>query len=181
MVSSSRRMLAGILIILLLPLAALASEKDANALAKNNGAASEASGAAPATPAPAVGLNPAPDPLLQLLVSKGILSTTEVNSLAAAPANQMRDQLLLLLKAKGVLSADDLNSLKAPAAAAAATSVNASASSSATIAAANAAPDPADPQGGGAPSVVPAIAPIRVHILARGLGCRSSHIGHCAD
>lgn len=161
MISTLQRMLAGILVVLLLPLAALASEKDASA-PTNNGAttASAAPAAAPATAAPAVGLNPAPDPLLQLLVSKGILSSTEVNSLAGAPANQMRDQLLLLLKAKGVLSADDLNSLKTPAAAAA-TSVNATVSSSAATAA-NPAPDLADPQGGGAPSVIPAIAPIRV-------------------
>jgi len=163
MISISHRMLAGILAVLLLPLAALASEKGASAPA-NNGAASEANAAtaAPASTAPAVGLNPAPDPLLQLLVSKGILSSSEVNSLAGTPANQMRDQLLLLLKAKGVLSADDLNSLKTPAAAAvpaANASVSVSSATTATTAA-NAAP--ADPQGGAAPSVIPAIAPVRV-------------------
>ncbi|HEY6251349.1 MAG TPA: hypothetical protein VI685_15435 [Candidatus Angelobacter sp.] len=94
------------------------------------------------------------------MVSKGILSTSEVNSLAGAPANQMRDQLLLLLKAKGVLSADDLNALKAPAAVVPTASVSVASSSVPPLA--NTAPDPSAPQGGGATSVVPAIAPIRV-------------------
>ena len=172
MISISQRILAGILAVLLLPLAALASDSNSNAPA-NNAATKEgtapATTAAPASPAPAppVGLNPAPDPLLQLLVSKGVLSSTEVNSLAAAPANQMRDQLLLLLKAKGVLSAEDLNSLKTPV-----TAEMNSLKAPASAAAANAAlastslrPDGTidlTAQGGGAPSVVPAIAPVRV-------------------
>jgi hypothetical protein len=112
-----------------------------------------------------MGLNPTADPLLQLLVSKGILTSTEANNLAIAPANQMRDQLLLLLKAKGVLSADDLNSLKTPTAVTATAATNADAavsSSSATAAATTAPATVADAQGGAAPAVVPAIAPIRV-------------------
>ena len=116
MMSLSRRIVAGILALLVLPLAALALGSEASAPA-NKTAASEATSAPEpaATPAPASGFNPTVDPLLQLLVSKGILSASEVNGLASSPANQMRDQLLLLLKAKGVLSAEDLNALKAPA------------------------------------------------------------------
>ena len=161
MMSLSRRIVAGILAVLVLPLAALALGSEASAPA-NKTAASEATSAPEpaATPAPASGFNPTGDPLLQLLVSKGILSASEVNGLASAPANQMRDQLLLLLKAKGVLSAEDLNALKAPATAISAPAI--STSSSAASAVASTAPDPADPQGGGAPTVVPAVAPIRV-------------------
>src|SRR5215469_4508320 len=163
MMCISQRLLAGALALSLLSFTASASENNPGAPANNSNAAATPA-ASPATPPPAVGLNPAPDPLLQLLVSKGILTTTEVNGLASAPANQMRDQLLLLLKAKGVLSADDLNTLKAPMAAVGATTANASlnSSSATTSTAANTTPDPADPQGGGAPAVVPAIAPIRV-------------------
>src|SRR5579864_7121021 len=92
MISISQRMLAGILAaVLLLPFAALASDSNnangpANSTPASETTATSAPGPAPA-PAPAVGLNPMADPLLQLLVSKGILSSGEVNSLAAAPAN----------------------------------------------------------------------------------------------
>lgn len=168
MISTSQRILAGILAVLLLPLAAMASDSsnnNANAPTNNTAASETAATPASATPAaPAVGLNPTSDPLLQLLVSKGIISSSEANNLAVVPANQMRDQLLLLLKAKGVLSADDLNTLKAPAAAATSSAGVAMTSSSAATAAttAGATAGPNDAQGGGGPTVVPAIAPIRV-------------------
>ncbi|HEY6968902.1 MAG TPA: hypothetical protein VJA94_06850 [Candidatus Angelobacter sp.] len=160
MMSFSRRILAGILAVLVLPLAALALGNEASAPANKTAAAASSSAPEPAaTPAPPT-LNPAVDPLLQLLVSKGVLSATEVNGLASAPANQMREQLLLLLKAKGVLTAEDLNALKVPASATSAVAV--SASSSAASAVASTEPNPADPQGGGGPTVIPAVAPIRV-------------------
>src|SRR5215813_2515311 len=157
MMSPSKRTWVGILVVLLLPVAALAFGNDGSA-SNNNSAVAEPTSA----PAPAVGLNPGPDPLLQLLLSKGILTTSEVNGLASAPANQMRDQLLFLLKAKGVLSTEDLNTLKAPSAAVATTSTSASLNSASATTAAAANTAPTNPQGGGAPAVVPAIAPIRV-------------------
>src|SRR5215471_8661858 len=110
MSSVLKRMLAGLMIALLLPLAASAFGNDSGAPANKSAASETTASSAPepaASPAPAAGLNPTVDPLLQLLVSKGILSSSEVNSLATAPANQMREQLLLLLKAKGVLTAED--------------------------------------------------------------------------
>src|SRR5215468_11991971 len=163
MMSPSKRLWAGILAVLLLPVAALAFGNDGSASSNNNAvAATTSTPSSGVASAPAVGLNPAPDPLLQLLLSKGILTTNEVNGLASAPANQMRDQLLFLLTAKGVLSTEDLNTLKAPAAAVTATSANASLNSSSATTAAAVSTAPADPQGGGAPAVVPAIAPIRV-------------------
>ena len=177
MISISQRLLAGILAVLLLPLAALASNSSSASASTNKTTDSETAAAAEVTPAspatattaaPAtVGLHPAADPLLQLLVSKGILSSTEVDSLASAPANQMREQLLLLLKAKGVLSAEDLNSLRTPAAAemnslkAPATAAAANASSASTSLRPDGTVDLAA-QGGGTPTVIPAIAPVRV-------------------
>lgn len=187
MISISQRMLAGILLVLLLPLAALGSD-DSNSSAPTNktvgsetktaGSETTAPPAAPGTPAtaPAVGLNPAPDPLLQLLVSKGILSSSEMNSLATAPANQMREQLLLLLQAKGVLSASDLNSLKTPAIATATATaevntLKAPASAAAAIAALSSAgptllsdgtADLAPAQAGAGGGVIPAVTPVRV-------------------
>ena len=106
------RMLAGLLVLCLLPSVALAFGNDANPSPNNkpgSTAATPASGSAPAN----VASNPTADPLLQLLVSKGILTSSEANSLTSAPAGQMSDQLLQLLSAKGILSADELNQLRA--------------------------------------------------------------------
>src|SRR6266496_4522944 len=52
----------------------------------------------------------APDPLLQLLVHKGVLNADEARSLSGTPAEQ-RARLLDLLRQKGVLSATDYDSL----------------------------------------------------------------------
>lgn len=154
---TSRRILAGSFLLLLLPLTALATNKDASAPTTTPAPPEAAAASAPSAPAPA-GLNPTTDPLLQLLVSKGILSAAEVNGLAVSPNGPMRNQLLQLLKAKGILSAEDLNALEAPV----------TASTSTTTASAEAPVEPGaatasvEPQGGGAPGVVPAITPIRV-------------------
>ena len=53
------------------------------------------------------------EPLVRLLVSKGILTRTEAEGLAGIPSLEMRDRLLLLLQRKGVLSAQDVSSLNA--------------------------------------------------------------------
>lgn len=125
-----------------------------------------------ATSAPATALISATDPLLQLLLTKGVLTNNEVNSLSAAPASELRDRLVLLLKEKGILSAADLNALNAKPVAISAGAVPASiggaALSSATgaaVAVADADPQrtgppqlPASPSGG----IIPAVAPIRV-------------------
>lgn len=50
--------------------------------------------------------------LLQMLVSKGILSSSEANSLAGANSTVNTQQLLLLLEQKGLLSASDMASLQ---------------------------------------------------------------------
>jgi len=57
------------------------------------------------------------DPLLQLLVSKGVLSADEARSLGGPPAEQ-RAKLLDLLRQKGILSASDYEALTTPSASA---------------------------------------------------------------
>ncbi|MGA8299878.1 MAG: hypothetical protein WB817_10355 [Terriglobales bacterium] len=68
-------------------------------------------------PASAGQSNPAAtaDPLLQLLVSKGVLNSEEARSLRGTP-EQQREKLLELLKAKGILSASDYEALSTPSA-----------------------------------------------------------------
>jgi hypothetical protein len=170
-----KKTLAGILGALVLPLSAWAagSNSTGGSAEPASAPATSATASAPATPAP--GLNVTPDPLLQLLVSKGILNSAEANGLAAAPAGQVRDQLLMLLKSKGLLSAEDLNSLKASTpASTAAISTTAAISAPSTASAAldssssgvagptkqtQAPPQlPPSPTAG----VIPAVAPIRV-------------------
>ena len=115
MLLSLPRMLAGVLVLCILPSVALAFGNDANTSNNTPGSATTAA-SAPGTAAANIGTNAAADPLLQLLVSKGILTSSEANTLTSAPAGQMRDQLLQLLSAKGILSAEELNQLRAGAA-----------------------------------------------------------------
>jgi phosphate-selective porin OprO/OprP len=53
------------------------------------------------------------DPLLQLLVNKGIISGSDASGLRAVPPAQQRDRLVQLLQQKGVLTAQDMNALGA--------------------------------------------------------------------
>src|ERR1700690_4508052 len=69
----------------------------------------------PATSSPAPAAAAAADPLLQLLVSKGVLNADEAKSLTGTPEEQ-RTKLLDLLRQKGILSASDFAAL-APASA----------------------------------------------------------------
>ncbi len=116
-----------------------------------------------ATSTPATGLISATDPLLQLLVTKGVLTASEVNGLAAGPASELRDRLVLLLKEKGILSAADLSALsvRAPVASTvAATTATPTETAVGSAAAQRTGPPqtPASPSGG----IIPAVAPIRV-------------------
>jgi hypothetical protein len=104
----------------------------------------------------------APDPLLQLLVSKGVLSAEEAKSLNGTPAQQ-RAQLLELLRRKGVLSAADYDSLTTPPASAQ-VAPNLVASTTPILpagVATNPAPEP-QPTKPAPPKFVPAVAPVRV-------------------
>lgn len=111
-------------------------------------------------PSPAAGVS---DPLLRLLVTKGILTAAEAGTLkGTSGANQQ--QLIELLKAKGVLSDSDLSVLQPRSAASSdsnsgilmATAPQASSSSASSS---GAAPVPTEPP---KPTVISAVAPVRV-------------------
>jgi len=116
----------------------------------------------PAVPAPNNSAATAPDPLLQLLVSKGVLNAEEAKSLSGTP-EQQRARLLELLRQKGVLSASDYDSLTTPSASSQ-VAPNLIASTTPILPAAlstSTAPEP-KPAAPAGPSVIPAVAPLRV-------------------
>jgi hypothetical protein len=99
-----------------------------------------------------------PDPLLSLLVSKGLLTNREAGViLSGDPANQ-RDLLATLLKNKGVISTAEFDQLRATASNS--TTVTAGASEERPNVAVNSAPIAS--QKPSAPSVIAAIAPTRL-------------------
>ena len=121
----------------------------------------------PASPAPAPSPVPAVtspsvvDSLLNLMITKGVITTDEAKSLRTLPAGQQVTPLLALLAKKGVLSQEELAALTP--------SSNAGYSSSASFEEAaytQAAPAqgvaPAAPPKPPGPKVIPAVAPIRV-------------------
>lgn len=98
---------------------------------------------------------PAPDPLLQLLITKGVLKPEEARSLNRSGGDQ-RSQLLDLLMQKGIITASEYDSLATPPASAQ-VAPNLIASTSPVlpaVAVVSPAPEP--------PKFVPAIAPLRV-------------------
>jgi len=110
--------------------------------------------AASPAPSPAAGIS---DPLLQLLVTKGVLTAAEAGTLhGTSGANQQ--QLIELLKAKGVLSDSDLATLQAR------SSLSDSSSASTLMASAPQASSAAPPAKTEAPKpkVIAAVAPVRV-------------------
>ena len=115
----------------------------------------------PAVPAAKNSTAMAPDPLLQLLVSKGVLNAEEAKSLSGTPAQQ-RARLLELLRQKGILSASDYEGLTTPPASAqVAPNLVASTTPILPAAVTNPAPEP-QPAKPAPPKVIPAVAPLRV-------------------
>jgi hypothetical protein len=114
---------------------------------------------ASSSPAPA-GAVAAADPLLQLLVSKGVLNADEAKSLTGSPETQ-RAKLLELLRQKGILSASDYEAL-APASAQVDSNLVASASPILPMLQTPKSPGPLDVPKPPTPSVIAAIAPLRV-------------------
>jgi hypothetical protein len=109
---------------------------------------------------------PIEDPLLRLLVSKGLLTTEEAGVVLSAgtPATQ-RDRLALLLKDKGLISAAELDALRASAAAPPApdgNAVNVNAISSGSSGSTARAPSTSSQKSATAPSVIAAVAPVRL-------------------
>lgn len=113
MIRRSTCILAGVLAVSLLPLSARASGEDSKAPA-NKTTETEPTKAAPAASStvPVNGANSVNDPLLRLLMSKGILSSNDVAGLAATPAVELGGRLIRMLKEKGILSDADINELR---------------------------------------------------------------------
>src|SRR5581483_6056328 len=105
-----------------------------------------------------------PDPLIQVLVNKGVLTPEEGHAVSTGDAAEQRQRLLQLLKDKGVLSAADFAQLS-PAPASAQVSPALLASTAATVPSAVArqapSPQPQTPKPA-PPKVIPAFAPLRV-------------------
>ena len=99
-----------------------------------------------------------PDPLLNLLVSKGLLSTEEVRVILSRDPASQRDLLAALLKDKGVISAAEFELLRTPAS----NSSNVAGSVTSTERAETSAAPSAAPQKPPAPSFIAAVAPIRL-------------------
>jgi len=141
------------------------------------------SAANPESPAPDGGVTAAPDPapngaiqgtenvnavLLNLLVSKGVLTSGEAASLSSATGSTGTQQLLLLLKQKGVISDSDVASMQAALSSRPGEHTLSEALPSDAVLTAQAAtgsqnaPAAAKPKEASGPTVIPAIAPLRV-------------------
>jgi hypothetical protein len=104
----------------------------------------------------------AADPLLQLLVAKGVINADEAKSLGGTPEEQ-RTKLLQLLRQKGILSAADYESLATPSASAQVDpNLVASTTPIVPLAIAQTATPKAPETKPAGPTVVAAIAPLRV-------------------
>ena len=123
---------------------------------------SAAAAAAPNTSGASVGtvINPT---LVDLLVKKGVLTTSEANSLKNVSGSAGMDQLLLLLKAKGVVTATEAADLKSANADAdtmhSLVDIESGGGQSANLTNSQVQNKPPEPTG---PTVIPAIAPVRV-------------------
>jgi hypothetical protein len=104
---------------------------------------------------------PAGDPLLRLLVSKGVLTTEEAAVvLSSGTPAQQRDRLATLLKDKGLISSAEFDALQT--AVSEGNTVNPNATPSNSNASAGRAPAAGGPKPVAPPSVIAAVAPIRL-------------------
>jgi hypothetical protein len=106
------------------------------------------------------------DPLVQLLVSKGVISTAEAKYIGSGTLDAQREKLLFLLKEKGLLNSAEVNDLRAAPSAEAST---VAAKSTTTAVVRPAVLTTLDTRQQGAaevkpptPKFVPAVAPVRV-------------------
>ncbi|HZQ70737.1 MAG TPA: hypothetical protein VFA68_19575 [Terriglobales bacterium] len=101
-----------------------------------------------------------PNPLVQLLVQKGVLTAEEGSAVLAVPEKAQQERLLVLLRDKGLITADDAAAVSAAPPASAQVARDLVASTTPIAPAAQATPAPAPkPE---PPKVVPAVAPLRV-------------------
>jgi hypothetical protein len=104
------------------------------------------------------------DPLVQVLVNKGILSAEDAKSLSGTPAEQ-HDRLVQLLKDKGVISASEYNSLNKTSSPAVKSVSTGSSAAVLPAVMTTATPYPQEKKEApkpAAPTFIPAMAPIRV-------------------
>ncbi len=104
------------------------------------------------------------DPLVQVLVNKGILTADDAKSLSGTPSEQ-HDRLVQLLKDKGVISAAEYSSLNAPSGPAVKSVSTASAPAMLPAVMTTATPYPQEKKEApkaAAPTFIPAMAPVRV-------------------
>jgi hypothetical protein len=137
---------------------AFAADSTNPTAASTTTATATATAAAPAA-GPGSAINPS---LVDLLVKKGILTSAEASSLRNASGSAAMEQLLLLLKSKGVVSDTEAADLKAasPDADTMHSLVDIEPGmTTANLTTASGQTKPAEPSG---PTVIPAIAPVRV-------------------
>jgi hypothetical protein len=107
----------------------------------------------------------AQDPLVQVLVNKGILTAEDAKALTGTPAEQ-HDKLVQLLREKGVLSAAEANSITQPSTPHVASVANTSAPVLVPTVLTTAVPTSQEPKKEAAkppaPTFIPAVAPVRV-------------------
>lgn len=136
--------------------------------ADNNSATATGTTGASATAAPASGASPgigsaANTTLLDLLVTKGVLTSAEANSLRNVNGSAGMDQLLQLLKAKGIVNDSEAAELKAAADAEPTHTIyDTESSGMPTLSLTTSGMTQTKPAESQGPSVIPAIAPLRV-------------------
>lgn len=111
MIRTSTRVWVALLAIFTLPIGVLASDTAGNSANKSNDKENSSAETTVNTRTTAPTNVPA-DPLLTVLVSKGVLTENEAKTVSVAPANEVRQRLLDLLQQKGVLSEADMKTLK---------------------------------------------------------------------
>lgn len=100
-----------------------------------------------------------PNPLVQLLMQKGVLTAEEGKALQTLPVPAQQDRLLKLLSDKGIITAEDAASLSTPPSSAQ-VAPDLVASTTPMVPASQTTPAP--PSKSEPPKVIPAVAPIRV-------------------
>ena len=137
-----------------------------NRTSSNNFGKNDANGKPEATPSPtpvAATNEPtaATDPLLNLLVSKGVLSQSDAAAVGIGTLSEQRDKLTALLVQKGLISADELNAVRGGSAVIV-PAVATKTLDTAGVAAARPSKSTANSAQTKPPAVIPAIAPLRV-------------------
>jgi hypothetical protein len=165
MIRISTRIWAILFALFALPVGAIASDSAAAAANKANDTESATTETTVTGRTQAATTSASADPLLRLLVNKGVLNASEVNAISTAPASEGRQRLLSILKDKGIISAADLETLNttvttaAPASSEAPATLNTVAIT--TVTQAQSGP-PQPPKTAPPAGPIPAIAPIRV-------------------